>query len=407
MSDNDSTLFTDEEIYKELHELGIHDVSKETFEKMKQDLIDMVVSSEISGSHEEIKNYTTPETDSISLNSLKRSLFHDPSPNENSFSNSSYVADLQSKAIANKNIRHTLKSSKIYSSSTDVSISTNDLPLRTRNLPNIYENYETYHTVSENKSREQFSSEEDRVRMGYKFLPSGEEISCKSLPQLGGISQTNKSLHTRSPISKPKNERLPEVQKSLEISSEMDSLQIDDSPKMESILGDYRKRLINYKLGNRLRQKIIKTAESDSDHDALSKNETSLNSTVVDGKLKRKILRYKDGKPVVTEELVDIPSIFSSCYPSSLSTTNSYSDLSFKSNSSSGSIVAVSPESTPRSTLSNTSKTHALKPPRKKKSDPVAMYNYYKKFWDNFKPPGEKSHQKLRWAVRDKMLEYS
>ncbi|XP_014206725.1 uncharacterized protein LOC106638176 [Copidosoma floridanum] len=41
---------------------------------------------------------------------------------------------------------------------------------------------------------------------------------------------------------------------------------------------------------------------------------------------------------------------------------------------------------------------------RKGPSDPVALYNKYKSIWDQLSLPGEKTHAKLRWAVREKML---
>lgn len=132
--------------------------------------------------------------------------------------------------------------------------------------------------------------------------------------------------------------------------------------------------------------------------------------------MKRKVLRRRNGRSIITEELVQVPDIFDTSYPESenLNSSKSFSsdDLSCKSNSSTGSITAISPEtikSSP-STLSLTStRSTSFRIPnsRKKKSDPVAMYGYYRKFWDNFKPPGENTHDRLRWAIRDKMLEYN
>ncbi|GIY18442.1 HYLS1_C domain-containing protein [Caerostris darwini] len=148
-----------------------------------------------------------------------------------------------------------------------------------------------------------------------------------------------------------------------------------------------------------------------------SSNTDYRSSVSVDtNKIKRKVLRHKDGKPVITEEYLNIPSIFSSSYPEaqSLDSYKSFSsdDLSWKSNSSTGSITAVSPDTsnTPRSNFSLSSTRSGqsrFANGRRKKNDPVTMYNYYKKFWNEFKPPGEKTHDKIRWAVRDKMLDYN
>lgn len=161
--------------------------------------------------------------------------------------------------------------------------------------------------------------------------------------------------------------------------------------------GKYRERLKTFKAGRQPN----------------SPNKESSSSVSLEGnRIKRKVLRHKNGKPVITEEYIEIPSIFNT--PTSDVTPKSISsdDLSFKTNSSSGSLSAASPETsdTPRSTDSMSSSRSVLgrvSMPRKKKSDPVAMYNFYKKFWNEYKPPGEKKHEKLRWAVRDRMLDYS
>lgn len=39
-----------------------------------------------------------------------------------------------------------------------------------------------------------------------------------------------------------------------------------------------------------------------------------------------------------------------------------------------------------------------------KKSDPVSRYQSYRHSWDACRAPGEKSHKRLRWGVREKML---
>lgn len=45
-----------------------------------------------------------------------------------------------------------------------------------------------------------------------------------------------------------------------------------------------------------------------------------------------------------------------------------------------------------------------LKSSKKIGSDPVTLYNQYKRYWSKLSFPGEESHAKLRWAVREKML---
>ena len=41
---------------------------------------------------------------------------------------------------------------------------------------------------------------------------------------------------------------------------------------------------------------------------------------------------------------------------------------------------------------------------RSLKTDPVRLHQQYKEHWDKANLPGEKSHNKLRWAVREWML---
>ncbi|GFY64951.1 HYLS1_C domain-containing protein [Trichonephila inaurata madagascariensis] len=201
----------------------------------------------------------------------------------------------------------------------------------------------------------------------------------------------------------------------------------DDSPKIGSF-DRYISTFKNYKTNTYSRKHEVVSAEnlqelanvtsnSIQDINAETDYTSSTSTTSIDiNKIKRKVLRHREGKPIITEEFLDIPSIFNSSYPETQTLDNSKSfssdDLSWKSNSSTGSMSAVSPDSgsTPRSTfsLSSTRSFNArITNQRKKKNDPVAMYNYYKKFWNEFKPPGEKTHDKLRWAVRDKMLEYN
>lgn len=39
------------------------------------------------------------------------------------------------------------------------------------------------------------------------------------------------------------------------------------------------------------------------------------------------------------------------------------------------------------------------------KSDPLRLYEKYRKTWTKQKAPGEKNHKDLRWSVREQMLE--
>lgn len=45
-----------------------------------------------------------------------------------------------------------------------------------------------------------------------------------------------------------------------------------------------------------------------------------------------------------------------------------------------------------------------LRSSKKIGSDPVTLYNEYKRYWSKLSFPGEEPHAKLRWAVREKML---
>lgn len=38
-------------------------------------------------------------------------------------------------------------------------------------------------------------------------------------------------------------------------------------------------------------------------------------------------------------------------------------------------------------------------------NDAVQRYSYYRQLWNNQRAPGEKTHQRLRWAVRDQLLQ--
>lgn len=38
-------------------------------------------------------------------------------------------------------------------------------------------------------------------------------------------------------------------------------------------------------------------------------------------------------------------------------------------------------------------------------SDSVQLYSYYRQQWANQRPPGERNHQRLRWAIRDQLLQ--
>lgn len=126
--------------------------------------------------------------------------------------------------------------------------------------------------------------------------------------------------------------------------------------------------------------------------------------------IKRKVLRHRNGQSIITEELLSNPYFPNSLLSvdDSMRSSGSSSGDDILSNSS-GSFSSLKSSSL-SSTLSTTSTRSITSTPnvgKKKKSDRVARYNYYRKYWDTFKPPGEKNHDKVRWGIRDKMLAYN
>ena len=45
-----------------------------------------------------------------------------------------------------------------------------------------------------------------------------------------------------------------------------------------------------------------------------------------------------------------------------------------------------------------------MKNKKKANNDQVTLYNKYKSIWEKLSLPGEGTHAKLRWSVREKML---
>ena len=41
---------------------------------------------------------------------------------------------------------------------------------------------------------------------------------------------------------------------------------------------------------------------------------------------------------------------------------------------------------------------------RKRRNDPVTLYNNYTNFWKHLSLPGEETHAALRWSIRRKMV---
>ncbi|KAG8194748.1 hypothetical protein JTE90_026393 [Oedothorax gibbosus] len=243
----------------------------------------------------------------------------------------------------------------------------------------------------ENRVSYSSSNEDYKVKgaIQNKYCPEKIEkenrVSYSSSHELNRKKCENSNIPSQSSISE-------EDQDITDATSNTSKSNESGGTSMSNISFDeYRERLKTFKAGRESRS-LGSPEKKDSSSVSLEGN-----------KIKRKVLRHKNGKPVVTEEYIEIPSIFST-------TSSNNSNTSFSSNSS-GSLSAASPgtSDTPRSTdsLSSTRSVASRSTAGKKKSDPVAMYHYYKKFWNEHKPPGEKSHGKLRWAVRDRMLEYS
>ncbi|KAL5280363.1 hypothetical protein ACFFRR_004383 [Megaselia abdita] len=71
------------------------------------------------------------------------------------------------------------------------------------------------------------------------------------------------------------------------------------------------------------------------------------------------------------------------------------------------SVIEGNPRTGRQSARSNGSKgwIRPKKPQKPVHSDPVALYQYYKKEWEKFKPcfPGENSWTDLRWEIRNKL----
>ncbi|GFT15146.1 HYLS1_C domain-containing protein [Nephila pilipes] len=292
-------------------------------------------------------------------------------------------------------------------------------------LSNLVSKEQNHSKSSVTKSEKESTSSDLKYRYSQRQY---RKVLRKPLESENAISpEIDESYEQKFPNSKyiPNAKYFPETKYENKFSDALDSC--DETPKVSSF-NRYMNTFKNYKKNNYSRNlETVSTKISQERENVISNSiqdmnletgYTSLSSSAsMDvNKIKRKVLRHREGKPVITEEFLDIPSIFNSSYPETQTLDNSKSfssdDLSWKSNSSTGSVSAMSPDSgsTPRSTfsLSSTRSFHSrITNQRKKKNDPVAMYNYYKKFWNEFKPPGEKTHDKLRWAVRDKMLDYN
>ncbi|CAF3201307.1 unnamed protein product [Rotaria socialis] len=136
--------------------------------------------------------------------------------------------------------------------------------------------------------------------------------------------------------------------------------------------------------------------------------------------IKRKVLRHYNGRPTVCDESrSETGSVLDSRDSSYLN------DLNYKQKRGRRRIESASDidnQSTfsedTRSTLSihpvksfirpSTASTASLRRSRSFSSshvDSVQLYSYYRQQWASQRAPGEKSHQSLRWAVRDQLLQ--
>ncbi|XP_035221714.1 hydrolethalus syndrome protein 1 homolog [Stegodyphus dumicola] len=260
-------------------------------------------------------------------------------------------------------------------------------------------------------------------------LVAEKKQSANILPKTSADKPPSPPVSEKPSILLPNKKSIGKLPKTLNLYSRRLRANLSDNPEAISPdsnkeipvadISDSKYKTVNGYEVNKNSFKIIgQISALNSDSESSDFNKNTLPTTLNKGcrTIKRKVLRHRDGKPFITEQILAIPSIFDTSYPETESFENSKSfssdDLSWKSNSSTGSLSPqttnfLTPSQSTCSLLSSRSTISRLPTVHKKKNDPVAMYNYYKKYWDNFKPPGERRHDQLRWAVRDKMLEYN
>lgn len=442
MSRYNTPFCSDEELMKELNELGYDEVPPDVFEKMKGDLSDLVAKDQ--DSHSKIAE-NQPDAP------ISEYDYNDESPQSSKYlpATSDDLGEWRTtqenykkadSRVSRKTKRKSQKSNLSRLKSQDDEISGleysrfqntyNGLEVRSSHaslersnindadvLSKFGNSQDKRAKVNKSKSTDVYVSRNSKIDQN-RIEDIGYSSNAKKLSPKENEFELNYSLKEDGlescvSVAKIKNKAIKESksakwEKIREMSDSQNSLN-------DNTLKDVNDAFKAFNLEENYSEPYVSTLNSYKCSDINLNTSDTISSEK--RTIKRKILRRRNGRSVITEELVAIPSIFDTSYPETenLNSSKSFSsdDLSYKSNSSTGSVTVLSPgpessiKSSP-STFSLCSRSTSLRisNTRKKKSDPVAMYNYYKKFWDNFKPPGENTRDRLRWAVRDKMLEY-
>lgn len=439
MSRYSTPFCSDEELLKELNELGYDEVPPDVFERMKGDLSDLVAKEHDNPSKIVENERDAPLSDyGYNDESPQSSYLPETSDDLGEWRTTQENYKKADSRVSRKTKRKSQKSTLRHLNSQDDDISgldynrfqntDNELEVRSSHgslersnindadvLSEFRNSQDKRAKVNKSKSTDIYVSRNSKIDQNRNEDVKYSSISKKLSPKENefGLNYSVKkdALESYVSVAKVKNKAMKESkstkwEKIREMSDSQNSLNdntlkdVNDAFKAFNLDDDYSE------------SKISSNTYKSSD---ISWNTSDTSTSSEKKTIKRKILRRRNGRSVITEELVEIPSIFDTPYPENenLNSSKSFSsdDLSYKSNSSTGSVTVLSPESSIKSSpstfsLSSRSTSLRISNTRKKKSDPVAMYNYYKKFWDNFKPPGENTRDRLRWAVRDKMLEY-
>lgn len=439
MSRYSTPLCTDEELLKELNELGYDEVPPDVFERMKGDLSDLVAKEQDSRSKivenepdaplsEYGYNDESPQSSKY-LPATSDDLGEWRTTQENYKKADSRVSRKTKRKSQKSNLRHLnsqdddisgLDYNRFQNTDNELEVRSSHASLERRNIndADVFSEFKISQDkrakVNKSKSTDICVPRNSKIDQNrnedIKYSSISKKLSPKENEFELDYSLKEDGLESYVSVAKVKNKAMKESKSSKwekirEMSDSQNSLSdntlkdVNDAFKAFNLDDDYSE------------PKVSSTIYKSSDINLNTSDTTSSEKKTI----KRKILRRRNGRSVITEELVEIPSIFDTSYPENenLNSSKSFSsdDLSYKSNSSTGSVTVLSPESSIKSSpstysLSSRSTSLRISNTRKKKSDPVAMYNYYKKFWDNFKPPGENTRDRLRWAVRDKMLEY-
>lgn len=438
MSHYSDAFCSDEELLEELRKLGYDEVSPEVFSMMKEDLNELVENehshlksddgsdtsykASVNLSSDTLNNYSAEEENDKSLDVPVSRKSKKKSQNSSSFEElegdkfpSLEASRGQNKVTTSKTKKSSNSSPENIKARTDDAVVTSEIsPKRYNNTGNklkLNDNFVKLHSSTTDVNR----NEDTMYNGGSRSLLSKENDFYSGY----SVSNDRLSLNTDTSVTKNRSYVSKGNKFANSFGKNHDMVYSFPSPRISSRdnpLKNVKDAFKTFKLDRNFSEsdESLRFNYRNSDFN-LNTSHSSTNSEVKT--IKRKVLRRRNGRSIITEEILEIPSIFDTSYQESDSFNNSKSfssdDLSCKSNSSTGSINAVSPDSSLKSSpstfslLSTRSTSLRVPNPRKKKSDPVAMYGYYRKFWDNFKPPGEKTHDKLRWAVRDKMLEYN